>query len=630
MKLHRILPALALLVASAGMVSCDNDFEYPPVIVPTATMEPNTTIAELKQLYWNAGSGEKWSVEIGKRSDGQDIIIAGTIISSDETGNIFKFLMVRDDDGEAVTFAINKGTLDDELYVGHKYGQRIVVDVTGMSIGMASNQFEIGIPSTDYGISYIDRAVFDEKSQVDGLPGKVSPVATDLTTVNGAIRNNEGRQKWQSQLIQLDNVQFVDGGAATFGDNGSWGNRYITDEQGQRINVRCSGKSSFAYTTLPTGRGTLVGILQQYREEWQILLNDINTETSLIGFDWSAGSTEAIFKAGFAGGNMENFTIDNVTLPEGLASVWEASTKYNCIVATGYDKGTSSNFETDSWLVSPVIDLAGVETPYMAFDQALNYFSSLEVAKTQATVAVREEGQTAWTTLTIPTYPTAMGFDFVNTGDINLSQWAGKKIQIGFHYISTTAKAGTWEFKNLVVKPTGTDTPVVPGPEQPDQPTGSELLKSTFAAGQDDWTIDNVTMDGIEYVWAHDERYACMKASAYVGGASHASDSYLISPVVDLAGASNATLTFEHALNKFNSLDMAKSQCTLVIREEGQTAWTVLSIPDYGDAASWTFLPAGEVSLAAYAGKKVQIAFHYTSTAEASGTWEVKNVLIKK
>lgn len=633
MKLHRILPALALLVASAGMVSCDNDFEYPPVIVPTATMEPNTTIAELKQLYWNAGSGEKWSVEIGKRSDGQDIIIAGTIISSDETGNIFKFLMVRDDDGEAVTFAINKGTLDDELYVGHKYGQRIVVDVTGMSIGMASNQFEIGIPSTDYGISYIDRAVFDEKSQVDGLPGKVSPVATDLTTVNGAIRNNEGRQKWQSQLIQLDNVQFVDGGAATFGDNGSWGNRYITDEQGQRINVRCSGKSSFAYTTLPTGRGTLVGILQQYREEWQILLNDINTETSLIGFDWSAGSTEAIFKAGFAGGNMENFTIDNVTLPEGLASVWEASTKYNCIVATGYDKGTSSNFETDSWLVSPVIDLAGVETPYMAFDQALNYFSSLEVAKTQATVAVREEGQTAWTTLTIPTYPTAMGFDFVNTGDINLSQWAGKKIQIGFHYISTTAKAGTWEFKNLVVKPTGTDTPVVPGPDQPDQPdqpTGSELLKSTFAAGQDDWTIDNVTMDGIEYVWAHDERYACMKASAYVGGASHASDSYLISPVVDLAGASNATLTFEHALNKFNSLDMAKSQCTLVIREEGQTAWTVLTIPDYGDAASWAFLPAGEVSLAAYAGKKVQIAFHYTSTAEASGTWEVKNVLIKK
>ncbi len=92
-----------------------------------------------------------------------------------------------------------------------------------------------------------------------------------------------------------------------------------------------------------------------------------------------------------------------------------------------------------------------------------------------------------------------------------------------------------------------------------------------------------------------------MKASAYVGGASHASDSYLISPVVDIAGASNATLTFNHAHNNFNRLDMAKSQCTLVIREEGQTAWTVLSIPDYGYAAIWTFLPSGEVSLAAYA-----------------------------
>lgn len=630
MKLYRILPALTLLLASAAMVSCDDDFDYPPVIVPEATMEPNTTIAELKQMYWDTNTAQTWSTEIGKRTDGQDIIIAGTIISSDEAGNIYKNLMVRDDDGEAITFSIDKGTLDDALYVGHKYGQRIVIKVTGMSIGMYNNQMQIGIPSEQYGISYMPRSEFDENAQVDGLPGAVTPVEADMAEVNAALRTAEGRQKWQSQLIALNDVEFVDGGVATFGDNGNWGNRYITNAQGQRINVRCSGKSSFAYSILPTGRGTLVGILSQYREEWQILLNDINTETSLIGFDWSSSSAETIFKAGFAGGNMENFTIDNVNLPAGLTSVWEASTQYNCIVATGYDRGSSTNFATDSWLVSPVIDLAGVETPYMAFDQALNYFSSLEVAKTQATVAVREEGQTAWTTLTIPTYPTAMGFDFVNTGDINLSQWAGKKIQIGFHYISTAAKAGTWEFKNLVVKPNGTDAPDQPDtPDQPDQPAGTELLNSTFATGQGDWTIDNVSMEGLTYVWSHDERYACMKASAYTTE-SHASDSYLISPVVDLTGATDAVLTFEHALNKFNSLEMAKSQCTVVIREEGQTAWTTLTIPDYGTAASWTFLSAGEISLSAYSGKKVQIGFHYTSTAEASGTWEVKNVLIKK
>lgn len=627
MKLNRIFQSLTLLLATAGMVSCDNDFDYPPVIVPEATMQPNTSIAELKQMYWNAGSGESWSTEIGTRTDGQHIIIAGTIVSSDETGNIYKFLMVRDDDGEAVTFAVNKGTLDDELYVGHKFGQRIVIDVTGMSIGMASNQMEIGIPSTQYGISYIDRSVFDAQSQVDGLPGKVEPVATDLTTVLAAIRTNEGRQQWQSQLIQLDEVEFVDGGVATFGNNGGYGDRYIVDQQGQRINVRCSGKSSFAYTTLPTGRGTLVGILSQYRDNWQILLNDINTETSLIGFEWSSTLLEPIFKASFASGSMEGFTIDNVSLPEGLSSVWEASSKYSCIVATGYDKGSSTNYATDSWLVSPEIDLAGQSTVYMAFDQALNYFSSLDVAKTQATVAVREVGQTEWTTLTIPVHPTAQGFDFVNTGDINLSEWAGKKIQVGFHYISTTAKAGTWEFKNLVIKPEGDDTPLTP--DQPDQPEGDVVLNAAFASGQDGFTIENITMDGLEYVWSHDERYSCMKASAYTKE-SHASDSYLISPVVDLTGVSNAVLTFEHALNKFNSLEMAKSQCTLVIREDGQTAWTALSIPDYGTAASWTFLPSGEVSLAAYAGKKIQIAFHYTSTSEASGTWEVKNVLIKK
>lgn len=38
----------------------------------------------------------------------------------------------------------------------------------------------------------------------------------------------------------------------------------------------------------------------------------------------------------------------------------------------------------------------------------------------------------------------------MSTGQMDLSKYAGKKIQVAFHYTSDT-KAGTWEVKNLKI-----------------------------------------------------------------------------------------------------------------------------------------------------------------------------------
>jgi hypothetical protein len=53
--------------------------------------------------------------------------------------------------------------------------------------------------------------------------------------------------------------------------------------------------------------------------------------------------------------------------------------------------------------------------------------------------------------LTIPTWPTSGAWTFANSGDIDLSAYAGKKIQVAFKYVSTSSQADTWEIKNLVV-----------------------------------------------------------------------------------------------------------------------------------------------------------------------------------
>lgn len=271
-----------------GLTACDDDFDYPPVIIPQATMTPNTSIANLKEMYWDTNAADTWNTTIGTNASGDSIIIAGTIISSDRAGNIYKNMMVRNDDGDAITLAIDKGTTDSILSREHKMGQRIVINVTGLSIGKYRGYMEIGAPSEQYGITYLERAEFNKRAQVDGMPQlPVKPIVTTIADLNNAKNSADGLKQWQSQLIQLDDVEFVDGGEATFGGSSNYMDRYIVDKQGNRIDVRCSSRSNFAYTTIPMGRGTLVGILGFFGSNWQIQLNGIDRETDLIGFTWT-------------------------------------------------------------------------------------------------------------------------------------------------------------------------------------------------------------------------------------------------------------------------------------------------------------------------------------------------------
>ena len=147
----------------------------------------------------------------------------------------------------------------------------------------------------------------------------------------------------------------------------------------------------------------------------------------------------------------------------------------------------------------------------------------------------------------------------------------------------------------------------------------------TFASGQGDWTIDNVDLSTLSYVWKHDASYKCMKASAYAGSAK-ATESWLVSPKIDLTTATAPVLTFDQAIN--HAKGTAATTLTLWVKEASATEWTQLTIPSYPSSDSWTFYAAGEVDLSAYVGKSIQIAYKYTSTTSIASTWEVKNVKV--
>lgn len=629
MKLYKYALSIAVAASATAMVSCDDDFDRPPVIVPEATIEVNTAISELTETFWSEISDNKFTT-IPVNQAGDSIVIGGTVISSDEDGNVFKGLYIRDDSGVAY-LRVNAY----DLYESYHVGQEVRINVTGLLIGGYGQASQIGTLYNN-ALGQIAEDEFKIRAQVNGLPvnGSADPVSVTIPELEGYKSTPADLRKWQFQLVKIDGLTFEGGGSQKWcdkpGENGST-SRKLKDANGKTIIAYTNNKCTFASDILPKGTGSVTAILGYFKGTWQLIV--MNPATDCEGFEFVTTPDtpapgpdvpgDAIFSETFKSG-IGNFTIKDETLPAGMSAVWKHDSKYGYMIATAYNSSDKSNNASDSWLISPAIDLTGKTAAYLSYDQALNFFSSLEVAKTQAAVNVREVGTTEWKTLTVPSWPSAMSWDFVNSGSIDISAYAGKKIEIGFHYTSTAEKAGTWEVKNVSVTPTATSTPDVPTP-----PAGSGFSES-FATGIGSFTIENVVMnEPLSYVWNHDSKYACMKASAFVNNASQPSDSWLISPVIDLSGMTAPVLAFEQAINKFESVDSAKEQISVCIRLEGATEWTKLPLAEYGSNSSWTFFKSGDISLSSYAGKKVQIAFHYTSTASSSGTWEVKNVTVK-
>ena len=136
------------------------------------------------------------------------------------------------------------------------------------------------------------------------------------------------------------------------------------------------------------------------------------------------------------------------------------------------------------------------------------------------------------------------------------------------------------------------------------------------------WTIKNYLLsEGLTYVWARSDKYG-MKATSYNAG-NLASEAWLISSPLDLTSNTTAFLTFNQAY-KYGDI----SQFAVKITKNGLD-WTTLEVPTWPDGTSWDFINSGEIDITKYISANTQIAFAYTSSAEASPTWEIKDVLIK-
>lgn len=597
-----IYTALLALAGSVSLSSCDDDFERPPMVVPTAKRHANTTIAELKTKFYTGESNYATLVE--KRDDGTDYIIKGRVISSDQAGNFFKQLVIEDETG---AIQVNIDSYD--LYKSYQYGQEIVIDVTGLYVGAYGKLMQIGsTPNNNYP-GRIASDLATKQIEVNGLaePEKIVAGEYTIAALNDLISNQEEFLAKQCRLVSIKDVTFKDAGKATLADKDKNTSRTISDGTGDMI-VYTSGYSDFYDYYCPEGKGTIVGILSFFNRSWQIRLigvsedeNVADTMRGLIGYELSkapgtGGDTPTPTPTpGDAGTKEKPYTVANVQAGATGTGVWVKGYIVGWI--DGKTLADGAKFNADGVTVSSNVMLA----------------DAADAATTAKIIPVQ--------------LPSGEIRKAVNLQD-NPANYK-KEVLLKGNLVAYFGVPGLKEVSAAVID----------GKEYPmggdDQPSGDVVtsLDENFDASTDipaGWFQKQAAGDKAWYVRnVSENNYITM--SGFKGTAPF--DQWLLSPAIDMDKVSDKTLTFDTQVNGYGATTTTLKVYIVTDPANLATATelkaTFATAPAAGADGKTKYsewVKSGNVDLAKYKGK-VYIAFRYQASKDANyATWCVDNV----
>lgn len=597
-----IYSALLALAGSVSLSSCDDDFERPPMVVPTAKRHANTTIAELKTKFYTGESNYATLVE--KRDDGTDYIIKGRVISSDQAGNFFKQLVIEDETG---AIQVNIDSYD--LYKSYQYGQEIVIDVTGLYVGAYGKLMQIGsTPNNNYP-GRIASDLATKQIEVNGLaePEKVVAGEYTIAALNELISNQEEFLAKQCRLVSIKDVTFKDAGKATLADKDKNTSRTISDGTGDMI-VYTSGYSDFYDYYCPEGKGTIVGILSFFNRSWQIRLigvsedeNVADTMRGLIGYELSkapgtGGDTPTPTPTpGDAGTKEKPYTVANVQAGATGTGVWVKGYIVGWI--DGKTLADGAKFNADGVTVSSNVMLA----------------DAADAATTAKIIPVQ--------------LPSGEIRKAVNLQD-NPANYK-KEVLLKGNLVAYFGVPGLKEVSAAVID----------GKEYPmggdDQPSGDVVtsLDENFDASTDipaGWFQKQAAGDKAWYVRNFNENNN-ITMSGFKGTAPF--DQWLLSPAIDMDKVSDKTLTFDTQVNGYGATTTTLKVYVVTDPANLATATelkaTFATAPAAGADGKTKYsewVKSGNVDLAKYKGK-VYIAFRYQASKDANyATWCVDNV----
>lgn len=306
--------------------------------------------------------------------------------------------------------------------------------------------------------------------------------------------------------------------------------------------------------------------------------------------------------------------------------------------ASGYDNNSKKNTPSESYLISPEINLSKSKGAYLKFEYIIQYMSRDGVDKVLITSNYTgDPTKTEWEDIT---GKLTQGTDWTTfaTYAKNLpAAYIGKdKVRIAFYYSATNKGSRTWEVKNVTVKEGEvTENPETPDEPKPDvlKPVNGTYINESFATSFG--VFNAIKAKGLP--WIIDFKTA--KATGYDNGSKKTtpSEAYIVSKPMDMTASKGAHVSFEYILRyaTFNGKpkDGVANQVLVTDEYTGDpltTKWTDIT-GTLKEGIDWKPFYKFSANLPKeMQGKgKVVIALKYACNAN-SATWEVKNLTVKE
>lgn len=591
MKFFSKLSSLALLALGAGasLTSCQNDFDLPPIPEPKATMEANTTIAELKAAYWQDAAN--YYETVGKKADGSDIIVKGRVISSDATGNIYKSLVIQDATG-ALAFSINQTGLNNN----YRVGQEIVVNLTDLGFGKYAALQQVGGYGEYNGtpqVSFMDYTLFQSHTELNGFPNPEYVYLTAdqerpadqmyclVADMGNLPTTPEAQRQWQSQLVVFRNVHFEGGGELPFAESDATTNRDLLDANGNSIKVRNSNYSSFRGQTLPAGTGDVMGILSYFNGTWQLLLR--SAQDCMFESEGQKSDPYTVAEAIKLQGSGKSGWVEGYIVGSVKAGVTDIDSNDKII--------WSADAEMDNTLViAPAADCRNIAECLV---------------------------------LTLP-----QGSSLRQNGNLldNPDNF-GKKIKV-------TGSFDSYLGTNGLLNTSGAASDYEIEGKTPDTPTGEAVtsIDETFDGSKEipsGWKEVKVQGNKAWYINTfNNNNYAAM--TGYKGTAPF--ESWLITPAINASQLAEKVMSFQTQVNGYGSTT-SKLEVYVMTSSDPTTATKTKLNPTLATAPASGYsewVNSGSLSLEGYSGI-IYIGFCYSASTDANyATWCVDNVLVGK
>lgn len=583
--MKRLIKLSFVLFAMLGVVftSCKKEYPEPPIqVLPVGTVY---TISEILDMEPGTVFNE-------------DASVYGIVTADEQSGNLYKAAFIQERaTGKALELYLNAPS-------GVRIGDSIRVYLKDVTFTMYN-----GLPQLSN---------FEADGHIIILANHCE-IEPKETTIADIVAGNH-----LAGLVKLNNVMFTE--KNTFADPNTYGNRTLVDPSdfSTSVIVRTSNYANFAQDSLPQGTGNMTCIATVYGSTWQLLIRSAK-ELEFDGYNPGTQSGLPYYQD-FAS-SFGTYTTYDVFGPQS----WEID--YNTAKMTGYEN--SVNNANEDWLISAPVSLEGVSEVTMTMKYIARYFSNL---KNDVSIMVSSDytsgnpNDFSWDKVDASLFEGSNWTDFL-TANINLSQYAGRKVTVAVKYLSDDTKAGTIEVQSILIQEGGGVVP--PGPTP-----GGELqpLPYTQSFATDFGTYITKDLLGSQ-AWEID--YNTAKMTGHIGGnpgENYANEDWLISSPVDLRGVNAAKMTMSYIGRYFTNINdeiTVWASTTYAYGDDPMTAlWTQVPAT-LKEGTNWTDFLTAEISLVdvtgqSLAGQTPVFAVKYTSTDNKAGTIEIQSITIEE